>query len=76
MVMVTGEYFRESDGQKFRYEVEYTPRFWQAKVRDSSGDLVGSPQIGIHGKELEGEALRESVVEWVECSIRDKVGVR
>lgn len=76
MERVKGTYERKSDGATFTYEVEYTPRHWEVKVRDANGDLAGSPQLGAYGQLLEGQVLRDSVVEWIERSIRDRVGVR
>lgn len=76
MEQVRGTYVRESDGQTFTYEVKYTPQHWEAKVRDANGDLAGSPQLGVHGQLLQGQSLKESVADWIERAIRDRVGVR
>lgn len=73
---VSGTYERKSDNAVFQYEVQYTPSYWAATVWDANGDLAGSPQLGVHGKMLEGEELREQVIDWIERAIRDRVGVR
>ncbi len=76
MEKVSGTYKRKSDNAVFHYEVHYIPNHWAATVRDANGDLAGSPQLGVHGKMLEGEELREQVIDWIESAIRDRVGVR
>lgn len=75
MELVKGEYVRQSDGNRFSYVVDYTPALWRARVTNADGDVVGTPQIGVHGKMLEGEDLKTNVTGWIEKAIRDRVGV-
>jgi hypothetical protein len=66
----------DRDGEILTYQFEYTAESWSAKVRDSNGDILGTPQITSPDLPLTGKDIEEMVEDWVLGCIRDRVGVR
>lgn len=74
METATGVYLRESDQRQFTFEASYTANSWTAKVRDVDGGYAATIGQSVMGN-LNGLALKEQVIKWVEQCIRDRVGV-
>ncbi len=70
-------YTRKVGGERYEYDVEYSPGervVWNARVyRD--GILKGTPGGVETDNELTGEALRESIVTFVEVAIEGMQGI-
>ena len=70
-------YTRKVGGEKYDYEVKYSPGErveWSARIYQD-GVLKGSPGGVETGNRLEGEALRESIVTLVEVAIEGMQGI-
>ncbi len=71
-------YTRKVNGDKYEYEVKYSSGDrveWSARVYQA-GVLKGTPGGVETGNSLEGEALRESIVTFVEVAIEGLQGIR
>ncbi|MFL6580182.1 MAG: hypothetical protein ACJ8G2_05525 [Burkholderiales bacterium] len=71
-------YTRKVGGERYEYEVTYTPGervAWNARVYQN-GILKGTPGGVETGNRLEGEALRESIISLVEVAIEGMQGIR
>ena len=70
-------YTRRVGGERYEYEVDYSPGAsvsWSARVYQN-GVLKGSPSGEETDNPLEGEALRESIVTFVEVAIEGMQGI-
>ncbi|MDB5762105.1 MAG: hypothetical protein JWQ21_1100 [Herminiimonas sp.] len=70
-------YTRKVGGEKYEYEVEYTPGkrvVWNARVyRD--GNLKGTPDGVLIDNDLTGAVLRQSIITLIECTIEAALGI-
>lgn len=70
-------YTRKVGGEKYEYEVQYTPGkrvTWNARVYHD-GNLKGTPSGVLDDNELTGDVLRQSIVTLVECTIEVALGI-
>ena len=70
-------YTRKVGGEKYEYDVAYSTGgrvVWSARVYQN-GVLKGSPGGVETGNQLDGEALRESIVTLVEVAIEGMQGL-
>ena len=71
-------YTRKVNGESYQYEAKYSSGDrveWSARVYQA-GVLKGTPGGVETGNRLEGEALRESIVTFVEVAIEGMQGIR
>lgn len=70
-------YTRKVGGETFQYQVRYTSGkslAWEAKVY-LDGELKGTPSGSIIDNTMDGEALRQFVISYVEGIIERGVGI-
>ncbi len=71
METINASYTRKVSGETFDYELEYTPGDevqWLARVFHD-GQSRGEPRGSLTANELQGEALRAYLVDYVENMI-------
>jgi hypothetical protein len=76
-ISIKDVYTRKVGGERYEYEVMYSPGAsvnWNARVYQH-GVLKGSTGGTETGNQLEGEALRESIVTLVEVAIEGMQGI-
>ena len=72
-----GDYTCKVSGESYQYEAEYnagTEVRWRARVY-LDGDLKGNPSGKILENTLDGEALRQYIVAYVESIIEKGLGI-
>ena len=76
-IAFTDTYTSKVGGESYSYEIEYTPGStveWNARVYHD-GELKGTPGGTIIENTMEGEALRQYLIAYVESIIEKGLGI-
>jgi hypothetical protein len=70
-------YTRHVGGENYQYEAEYTTGkdvVWSARIFQD-GDLKGTPSGAIADNRMNGEALRQHIIAYIESIIDKGLGI-
>jgi hypothetical protein len=74
-VRFTDEYTRKVSGEVFQYEAEYnTDGAWRARIYQD-GELKGTPSGSMVDAVMDGEALHQYIIAYVESIIEKGLGI-